>query len=747
MKNRSYGPLEGVRGDRVNVLYITSLFAKMGGAEKNIFDMACNIDKGRFTPHVICFKGGELVEDLRSRGIDAKILYLEKLFSLEAVGKGIDLFKFIKRRKIEVVVTYHHDADIWGGLIAKLAGVPVIISSRRDIGYQLRRKHVWAYRILNRFFTKIVSVSEAVKNEIVRREWTSPDKIVTVYNGVSFEDCGFNKSGILDMRESLGIGPDKKVIGMLGAFRPIKGHACLVDAVAKIAKSEKDFTVLIIGYRETEYYKEVQRLISRLGLEGYFICTGDRDDISRMLAIFDIFVLPSISEGFSNALLEAMAAGKPAVVTNAGGNPEAVMHNKTGLLVPSRDSAALSAAIQRLLYDEELRQSMGREGQIRAARMFNLRKMVDNNEELYEFLVKKKKERNPSDARVKTGYAVKKSVKLLLSHLLYYSGITSACKKKSSKRLKVLAYHSINSVSLRPLEMEQDVSSFERQMVYLKNNFRLLSLSEFFECRNNGGAYPENAAMVTFDDGYRDNYINAYPILKEHNIPATVFLTTGPLETGEPLFFDALRYAITNTSRLTLDLRDIGLERYMLDSASQFMLAKVIKDITDSSKGMDPVSKAKLVHDIYDRLRMDTEEMKKKRMYLSWSEVSEMAANGIEFGSHTVSHPQLLSLPFEECKDELVRSKKIIEKRIGGKVKALAYPFGGSKDFNVEVERAAREAGYECAFSLCQDRENNSSFTTGRRMVDSHMSSTFSGGFCKPLFEADIAEIYSLRPL
>lgn len=742
------GSEKGLGVEKIKVLYITSLFGKMGGAERNIYDIVCNIDKNRFTPYVFCLKGGELVEEIKSKGINAKIIDLEKIFSIQGLKKGIDLFRFIRKEGIQVVVTYHHDADIWGGITAKLARVPIVISSRRDIGYQLQKKHVWMYRILNRFYTKIISVSDAVKREIVNREWADPDKIVTIYNGVKHQNyqCNTNKDDAAAIKESLGIEPSKIIIGALGAFRPIKGQIYLVKAIAEVVKKHSNIKVLMVGYKETGYYKEVQQLINELGLKEYFICTGDRYDIPRLLSIMDIFVLPSISEGLSNALLEAMSAGKPVIATHSGGNPEVVIHNETGLLVPPCGSTALSSAIQMLLEDEKLRNSIGSKGQNRVEKEFSLKKMVERNEELYEFLILRQNRSKFADSKSRYAYVIKKFVKLTLSYIIYYLGIAAIYKNVISKKPQILAYHSINKISLRSLEIEQDVRNFEQQMIYLKNNFSILSPSEFLACRNNGAGFPKNAVMITFDDGYRDNYINAFPILKKYNIPAIIFITTDPIETREPLFFDALRYAIINSPRFILDLRDIGLSKYQLDKKNELLLLKAIRDITEFSKSMDSISKSRLIHTIYERLWLGWEEVKNKKIYLSWDEISEMAGNGVEFGSHTKTHPQLSALTFEECKDELVCSKKIIEERTGRKARVIAYPFGWPNEFNNMVEKAAREVGYECAFSLYRDKNglaNNYNYTIGRKMVDSHMSSDFSGKFCKPLFAADIVGVYN----
>lgn len=370
---------------KIKILFITTVFDRMGGAEKNLSDIACNIDERRFTPYVFCLKDSGLVNELSRKGINSGIIGLDKILSFDGIRKGIELYRFIKREKIQVVVTYHHDADIWGGVVAKLAGVPTIVSSRRDTGYQLQKKHIWAYRLLNRMYAGIVAVSDAVKEEIIKREWADPGKITVIYNGVRTEDYmrAQDREEIQAIRKSLNISVGTKVIGAVGGFRPVKGYVYLVEAIGLLAKRRSDFVAVIAGNKETDYYMEVQGLIKERGLEEYFICTGERKDIPVMLASFDIFVLPSLTEGFSNALIEAMAAGKPVVATRCGGNAEAVIDGRTGLLVNPGDSQALSTAIETFLEDRGLRGAAGAQARKRAVETFGFERMIKKNEDLW----------------------------------------------------------------------------------------------------------------------------------------------------------------------------------------------------------------------------------------------------------------------------------------------------------------------------------------------------------------------------
>ncbi len=725
---------------KIKILYVISLLGKKGGAEKNLCDLVENIDKKRFTPYVISLVGGELANDLKEKGYYSETFNLHSVLSLDALKKGARLYRFLRDEGIQVVVSYHHDADIWSGVIAKLAGVPVVISSRRDLGYQLQKKHVWAYRVLNRFFSSIICVSDAVKKEIIKREWAKPGKMTTIYNGVDPAGFKIESWQTAGLRKSFGIGPSTRVIGMLGSIRPVKGHEYLVRAVARVVKTVPDIKVLLVGHDKAGYCSEVKSLISELGIEKYFIFTGDRTDIPEIISVFDIFVVSSRSEGFSNALLEVMASGKPAIATDSGGNREVIIDHKTGLLVPPCEVEPLADALLELLSDEKLCRSLAQEGLKTISRRFTIKKMLNENEGLYSNLLAASSKNGSLSLSERHRQRTKKNVKAALGNLMHYTGLGGLQRKLAENSPIVLAYHSISDVTLKSLEIEQETKCFEQQVMFLKNNYTPISLTEFLECRDNGNKFPPNAVLLTFDDGYRDNYVNALPILKAYDVPAVIFITVDPVETGEPLFFDALRYAISKTRSLRLDLTDAGLSRYVLAKSDESMLCKAINEIVEYSKDRAEELNSKLIATICERLDVDWEDVKRHCRYLSWDEISEMTGSGIEFGSHTKTHPRLSSLSFEECKAELAESKRIIEARINRPVRTLAYPFGGRKDFNETVENAAIESGYQCAFSLCPDKYDTSRrpFTIGRKMVDSHMTSDFSGEFNKSLFLYDM---------
>ncbi len=372
---------------KIKILFVITLLDKMGGAEKNLVDIVTNLNRQQFTPFVLVFKGGELTAYLQKeeRAV-VSTNGITRLISFYAIKKGIEYFRFLKKENIDLVVTYHHDADIWGGCIAKLAGTPVI-SSRRDMGYQLELKHIIFYRLFHRIFSRFITVSDAVKNEIVKREWIAPKQIVTIHNGLQPEHFRL-ESDHSRLQKEFNIDENKTTIGMVASFRPIKGQIHLVEAIKIVTHTHQDIQVVVVGgFNDPEYFQFVKKRAIELGVDHYFIFTGARTDVKDFLNIFDIFIISSKNEGFSNAIIEAMAAGLPVIAPNSGGNPEAVEHKVTGFLFPSENSNILAQRLTELISNQELQGIMGQNGLKAVSERFRIDNMILKNQKLFREVV------------------------------------------------------------------------------------------------------------------------------------------------------------------------------------------------------------------------------------------------------------------------------------------------------------------------------------------------------------------------
>jgi glycosyltransferase involved in cell wall biosynthesis len=247
------------------------------------------------------------------------------------------------------------------------------------MGFWRGPHHVWAYRLLNRWVTKIVVVSESIKKMVMETEAVAPERIEVVYNGIDLKE--FSGAADWTIKKELGIKEDEKVIMHVANLKPIKGHGFLFQALAAIGKIGPKFKLVLIG--KDEFNGRLQSLAKDLNISDKIIFLGKRTDVARLLPAADICVLPSLSEGMSNAILEYMLAGKPVVATNVGGNPELVREGFNGLLVEPKNAQQLEKALLSFLQDENKRRTMGQNALRLVQEEFSIDQMVRNYENLF----------------------------------------------------------------------------------------------------------------------------------------------------------------------------------------------------------------------------------------------------------------------------------------------------------------------------------------------------------------------------
>ena len=371
---------------RISILYLIDQLRNMGGAEGNLVNILSHLDPQRFRYSLYTFQLESPLKEL----LQEKNLICNQIpypTSISGMKKFLAVARKIRSQEIDILHSYFESSDIWGTLLAKLTGIPVIISSKRDLGFLKSKKVLLAYRLINPFVTKVISVSEAVKRQVAIQEQISENKIVTIYNGVELgKFC--NSDHRSDLREKLGLNPYSAVVGLLANIKPIKGIEFFIQAAARMVKQFPETQFIIIGgclptIECQSYFQKLRQLVNDLRLEKNLFFLGERSDIPELLSLVDISVLSSLSEGFSNTVIESMAAGKPLVVTDVGGNSEAVIHQQTGFVVPPKNVDKLTEAITILLTDRNLADKMGRAGQKRAQQLFSLETMISKVEELY----------------------------------------------------------------------------------------------------------------------------------------------------------------------------------------------------------------------------------------------------------------------------------------------------------------------------------------------------------------------------
>ena len=218
----------------IKIVILVDIFYKFtAGSERQILELCKNIDQNRFKIYVYCLKGREsALETLRELKVDAACLNIKRIYGYYALTAGIKFARFLKDEKMDVLLTYHFGSDVWGAVFGMLAGVPNIVSSRRDMGFWKKGLHNLAYRIINNYFKKIIVVSKGVRDTIVKSEKAKLEKIEVIYNGIDltrFTDIALkaNLKSLFSFPESC------RVIGCVGNFRPVKGHQYLIKSMAE----------------------------------------------------------------------------------------------------------------------------------------------------------------------------------------------------------------------------------------------------------------------------------------------------------------------------------------------------------------------------------------------------------------------------------------------------------------------------------------------------------------------------------
>jgi len=288
------------------------------------------------------------------------------------------LLETIRCVKPSVIHSFLPLTTFMGALSGRLARIPMVITGRRAMGTHQERYPVLRHldAMANRLSHRVTVNSWAVWHDTVRRDKIDPSKLVLIYNAVNI--APFETAQLLrdSARRNLGIRADAKVMITIANLIPYKGHLDLIGAAVQVIRRFPDAVFLLVG-EDRGIQKELEQRVSRLGIDQSMRFLGRRNDIPELLAASDISVLSSHEEGFSNVILEAMAAGLPVVATDVGGNREAVVDGVTGWLARPRDPKALAEKILDLLNDEKKAVAWGRRGQQRVKKHFTIDRMVE----------------------------------------------------------------------------------------------------------------------------------------------------------------------------------------------------------------------------------------------------------------------------------------------------------------------------------------------------------------------------------
>lgn len=351
----------------------------VGGLENGVVNLLNHLDD-RFQHTILCLsKSGPMAERIEDR--DVSVLEL---------GLPTDKFRFpiVKLARVfrEIAPDIVHSRG-WSSVdaisAARVARVPCVVHGEH--GWEAadpqgrNRKRIVVRKCLSPLVDRFITVSDHLKRWLTQTVGISARKVTRIHNGVDIRR--FSTGERDQARELLGLDQSVFTIGTVGRLDPVKDHESLLKSFASIIASGRPACLLIVG--EGPMRREIEALAVQLGISDRVKLLGERRDVPMVLKAFDAFTLTSLAEGISNTILEAMASGLPVVATRVGGNPELIEHGVTGQMIPARNVAALTEALQSYLNDPELRRSHGVNAHEKAVQNFSLERMATQYADLY----------------------------------------------------------------------------------------------------------------------------------------------------------------------------------------------------------------------------------------------------------------------------------------------------------------------------------------------------------------------------
>lgn len=356
-----------------------------GGTESQVMALSRSLDTRRFDLEFACLRRiGPFVKEIDDRHLPLAEYRFASFRSVMALRQQIKFARYVARQHVDIVHAYSFYGNVFAIPPARLARVPVVIASVRDLGPYLtpRQRHVQRY--VCRLADCVVVNADAVRTWLVGEGYDA-ERIVVIRNGVDL--ARFKEPSQPDrIRREFELPRGVPLVAVVSRLSRMKGLEQFLEAAAMVRRRSTDARFLVIGEtppHDPEYLDELKTLASRLGIGDRVIFTGLRSDVPMLLAGVDVAVMPSLNEALSNALLESMAAGAPVVATRVGGTPEALVDGETGLLVPPADVASLAGAVTRLLEAPALAARLGRAARQSIADRFSVERMAATTERLY----------------------------------------------------------------------------------------------------------------------------------------------------------------------------------------------------------------------------------------------------------------------------------------------------------------------------------------------------------------------------
>jgi len=571
------------------------------------------------------------------------------------------LFRICRDFKPDIIHTWGGMEAVYIAPIAKIMKIRMINGMITHATPRMKASKAYRYAKLSFPFSDVV-----VSNSFAG---------LNIFNAPEKKRCciqnGFDFARIANLKEPEAIKKEfqittSKVVGMVGALEQRrKDYNTFISAAEILLSEDKDITFLLVGQGESlEQYTERIRSEHK----DHIKLLGNQKAVESVINVFDVGVLATFYEGFSNVIMEYMALGKPVVVTDTGGNPEIVDDGKTGYLIPKSDPVQLANKIRHLLTNQEVAAAMAEAGQRRIREYFSLEKMVEKYDRLYEIVFNKKwrnidqELRNlscdgkslqaESDHEEETVYKHRKPfIRTILRNgvafVIRILGIPLLVREfVLKKKVTIVVYH------------DPDPETFNKHMAFLSRTYNFLPLKDLVQAIQNKdwSNIPDKGMVITFDDGIKRNY-KLLDTFKEYKIRPTIYLCSHVIGTYRKFWFGA---GFKN-------------HRYLKKFENSRRL-KVLKSMID----------------------YEPQKEYRNRQALSLDEIREMSPY-VDFQSHSRFHPILPNCTDDECREEIAGSKTELEKILDKSIDHFCYPNG---DFSVREIEFVKNAGYLSSRSI-----------------------------------------------
>lgn len=353
-----------------------------GGAETVFTNLLKELEHTQFRNIVVLRGEGWVADQVRSLGVTPRIIDSKGSFNIEYIRT---LRQLIMDEKVDLIHAHLLGSNVYGALLALICRKPMIATFHGAVDVSSGERFLKAkFSLIGWGASSIVCVSKRLQEELADRSPLPTHKLNLIYNGV--DPKAFSRTPAAGLKKELGLPRDAKLVVSIGNVRPAKGYEYLVDAAIKMADRDPNVHFVVVGHQKEELFSKLMDQIAKAPKAPNIHWLGFREDVADILRQADIFLLPSVSEGFSISTVEAMMAGVPVIATRSGGPEEIIMDNVSGILVPVKDPGAIVVAIQKMR-DESKRKRMIVEAKQSAKERFSLQTMLASYKDIYNQLI------------------------------------------------------------------------------------------------------------------------------------------------------------------------------------------------------------------------------------------------------------------------------------------------------------------------------------------------------------------------